>query len=73
LEADTANIDKNVESNPEEVFCRKVGEALSAGADFVDATFETIDVSFLFFRVKKLKWLKLLKPIKVFVSFQKKR
>jgi hypothetical protein len=52
LDADTANIDKNVESNPEEVFCRKVGEALSAGADFVDATFETIDVSFLFFRVK---------------------
>jgi len=38
--------DKNAEPHPEEVFCRKVGEALLAGADFVDGTFETVDVSF---------------------------
>ena len=39
-------VDKNaVDAHPEEVFCRKVGDALSAGADFVDATFEPVEVS----------------------------
>ena len=36
------NVDK---TNPEESFCRKVGEALTAGAIFVEGAFETIDVS----------------------------
>lgn len=36
--------EKNIDTNPEETFCRKVGEALSAGADFVDSNFETIKV-----------------------------
>jgi hypothetical protein len=36
---------KKVDSNPEEVFCRKVGQALAAGADFVEGAFETVEVS----------------------------
>ena len=56
---DEANLVENVEKqnvdvdvNPEEVFCRKVGDALTAGVNFVEAAFETIEVSIkLFFYV----------------------
>ena len=49
------NVEKqnvDVDVNPEEVFCRKVGDALTAGVNFVEAAFETIEVSIkLFFYV----------------------
>ena len=59
---DEANLVENVEKqnvdvdvNPEEVFCRKVGDALTAGVNFVEAAFETIEVSIkLFFYVSPI-------------------
>jgi hypothetical protein len=48
IESSTNNAEtstKKVDSNPEEVFCRKVGQALAAGADFVEGAFETVEVS----------------------------
>jgi len=40
-------MEKVDKTNPEESFCQKVGEALTAGAAFVEGAFETIDVSLL--------------------------